>query len=57
MTNPSRKYKHRDIIGDDEIDVMLKKSEELPSVYFQLRAKALVSFAKKFGKRRSEIAV
>jgi hypothetical protein len=49
-------YKNRPILSTEEIDMMLQAANNLPTEYFQLRAKAIVALAKKFGKRRSEIA-
>jgi len=49
-------YKNRPILSTEEIDMMLQAADQRPTEYFQLRAKAIVALAKKFGKRRSEIA-
>jgi hypothetical protein len=56
MTNPAQTYKDRPILTTEEVDAMIRKAEGLPSKYFVLRAQALVAIAKKFGKRRTEIA-
>jgi len=56
MTNPKPEYKSRGILTNQEIDLMLDEANKLPTVFFQLRAKALICLVKKFGKRRSEIA-
>ena len=56
MTNPNRIYSDREPLSNEEIDTTLRKAEEIPDDYFRLRVKALISIAKKFGKRRSEIA-
>ena len=55
MTNPSLEYKNREVLSNDEIDDMIKAADNLDIEYYQLRAKALISIAKKFGKRRIEI--
>jgi len=54
MTNP--KDKDRDILSNEEIDAMFEKADEQKTEFFRLRAKCLVSLAKKFGKRRIEMA-
>lgn len=56
MINPSPENSDREQLSNEEIDTMLLEADEIPEDYFRLRAKALVSIAKKFGKRRSEIA-
>jgi integrase len=56
VTNAKKSYRNREIPTDKEIEETLKKSEEIPSEYFRLRVRALISLAKKFGKRRAEIA-
>lgn len=53
MTNPTEK---RDVISDEEVVAMLKRADKLSGPYQQLRAKALVSLLKLFGKRRIENA-
>jgi hypothetical protein len=40
---------------EQEIEAVLLKADKLDGLYFQLRAKALVSLVKIFGKRRGEI--
>ncbi len=54
MPNPSKAYRYREILNNEEIDLMIEKADSLKIPYFQLRAKALVSLFKKFGKRRIE---
>jgi integrase len=56
VTNPSVEYKNCDPLSNEEIDDMLSEADKIEQEYFRLRAKALVGIAKKFGKRRSEIA-
>jgi integrase len=56
MTNPSREYSDREPLSNEEIDAMLSEADQIENEYFRLRVKALVSIAKKFGKRRAEIA-
>jgi hypothetical protein len=56
MTNVSKAYKNRGIIGDQETDLLLKKADLIKDEYFRLRSKAVVTTAKVFGKRESEIA-
>lgn len=48
--------RNRDPLTNDEIDLMLSEADTIEKEYFRLRAKAVISFAKKFGKRKSEIA-
>jgi integrase len=55
VTNAKESYRNREIPTDEEIEETLKKSEMIPSEYFRLRVRALISLAKKFGKRRAEI--
>jgi len=54
MTNPSKRYKNRGIVTEQEIAEMISKAEEIPNKYFRLRVKALIALVKKFGKRRIE---
>lgn len=56
MTNVSKEYKNRGIIGDQETDLLLTKADLIQDEYFRLRSKAVVTTAKVFGKRESEIA-
>lgn len=56
MTNPDKAIKDRAVLSVEEVDSMLDKASQLPSVYFQLRAKALIALLKKFGKRRIEVS-
>jgi integrase len=56
MTKPSREYSDREPLSNEEIDAMLLEADKIPEDYFQLRVKALNCIAKKFGKRRSEVA-
>jgi integrase len=56
MTNPNRIYSDREPLSNEEIDTMLLEADEIPDDYFRLRVKALIGIAKKFGKRKSEIA-
>jgi integrase len=57
MTNPSPAYRNRETLTNKEVDAMLTKADRtIKNEYRRLRAKALVCIAKKFGKRRSEIA-
>lgn len=56
MTNPKKEYKARSVLSDQEIQAMLDKADQIQNKYFRLRAKAIVSLLKKFGKRRNEIA-
>ena len=68
MTNPrvcvkgkvdlkaTKKLRNRDPLSNEEIDAMLSEADSIENKYFELRAKALIALAKKFGKRRSEIA-
>jgi hypothetical protein len=56
MTNPSLEYANRDVYSNQEIDDMIKAAEKLKTEHYQLRAKCLIAIAKKFGKRRIEIA-
>lgn len=56
MTNVSKEYKDRGIITDQETDLLLKKADLIENDYFRLRSKAIVTTAKVFGKRESEIA-
>jgi integrase len=55
MTNPSKKYRNRDIMTDEEIEKMLAKADKIKNLYFQFRVKALIALFKKFGKRRKEV--
>jgi integrase len=57
MTNPSNRYKNREIPTNQEIDAAIAKADEISNDYFRLRVKALIALAKKFGKRRKEIAI
>jgi integrase len=52
----TKELRNRDPLTNAEIDDMLSEANSLENEYFQLRAKALIAIAKKFGKRRSEIA-
>jgi hypothetical protein len=54
MTNP--KNDNRGILETEEIDHMIDKADTIKNEYFRLRAKCLVAVAKKFGKRRTEMA-
>jgi integrase len=56
MINPSRRYRNREPLSNEEIDAMLLEADEIKDDYFRLRAKVLISIAKKFGNARSEIA-
>lgn len=56
MTNPSRAYAERGILENPEVIEMLGNADLIKNEYFKLRVKALIGIAKKFGKRRSEIA-
>lgn len=56
MTNPSRAYAERGILENPEVIEMLGNADLIENEYFKLRVKALIGLAKKFGKRRSEIA-
>lgn len=56
MTKVSDKYKSRPVLTDQEINDMMSKADLIMNEYFRLRAKAIVSLLKKFGKRRIEIA-
>ena len=56
MTNPSKKYKNREPITEEEIAEMLRKTDLIVNPYFRLRVRALIGLLKKFGKRRREIA-
>jgi integrase len=55
LTNPNKEYKNRESLSNQEIDSMISKARNFSDPYFSLRSVALVSFLKKFGKRRSEI--
>jgi hypothetical protein len=57
MTNPSEKYKNREIPTNKEIDKMLEKADLIPNNYFRLRVKCLIALIKKFGKHRKELAM
>lgn len=52
MTNP--KYANRKPLTDQEIELMLRKADNIKKEYFRLRVKALIGLLKKFGKRRIE---
>ena len=52
----TQRYKNRDPLSNEEIDDMLHKADKIDFEYFRLRVKAIIALAKKFGKRRSEIA-
>ena len=56
MTNVSQQYKDRGIIEDKETDALLLAADKINNEYFKLRSKAIISTAKVFGKRESEIA-
>ena len=57
MTNPSKKYKNREIPTNTEIDAILEKADKtINNKYFKLRVKCLIALLKKFGKRRKELA-
>jgi integrase len=68
MTNPrvviegkidleaTRELRNREPLSNEEIDAMLREADSIEEEYFRLRVKALVCIAKKFGKRRAEIA-
>lgn len=56
MTNPSKEYRDRGIITDEETDLLLNTADLIKNEYFKLRSKAIVATAKVFGKRESEIA-
>lgn len=56
MTNPNKAYKNRSILSNSEITLMLSKADLISNELRRLRAKALISLLKKFGKRRSEIS-
>lgn len=53
MTNV--KIDRKDVIRDKEFQAMLEKARETPEEYFRLRALALLSIFRRFGKRRSEV--
>lgn len=55
MTNPSKAYKNRDPLTNEEIQDMLDKASKIGNEYFRLRVRALIAILKKFGKRRLEI--
>jgi len=55
MTNAKKAYRNRAIPEDKEIMATLEKADKIKNSYFRLRVKALISLAKKFGKRRLEI--
>ena len=69
MTNPrvvvngvidkaaTKELRNRDPLSNEEIDLMLVEADKIEQNYFRLRVKALIGLVKKFGKRRSEIAV
>jgi integrase len=48
--------KNRPPLMDSEVETMLANADTIEKLYFQLRAKCVVSIAVIFGKRRSEIA-
>lgn len=52
----TKELKNREILTTDEINGMLENADCIENEYFKLRVKALIALAKKFGKRRSEIA-
>jgi integrase len=56
MTNPSKKYKTRGPLTNEEIQGMLDRASRLQNEYFRLRVRALIAILKKFGKRRLEIS-
>jgi integrase len=68
MTNPrvvvngnidveaTKELRNREPLSNEEIDAMLLNAEDIENDYFRLRVKALIAIAKKFGKRRAEIA-
>jgi integrase len=52
----TRELRNREPLSNSEIDGMLEEADKIANEYFKLRAKAIIALAKKFGKRRSEIA-
>lgn len=53
MTNV--KTQRKDVLSDNEVDIMLERAAQLPTEHYRLRAKALVSLFRS-GKRRAEVA-
>ena len=52
----TKELRNRGILTNEEIDSMLRDAEQIENDYFRLRVKAIIGIAKKFGKRRAEIA-
>jgi integrase len=52
----TKELRNRGILTDSEIEEMLCEADKIEKDYFRLRVKALIAIAKKFGKRRAEIA-
>ena len=48
--------RNRGILTDSEIEEMLREADNIKEEYFCLRVKAIIAIAKKFGKRRAEMA-
>lgn len=55
MPNVAENIRDRKLPTDKEITDTLAKADTIEIKYFRLRVKALISMAKKFGKRRAEI--
>jgi integrase len=52
----TKELRNREPLSNEEIDETLREADDIKEDYFRLRVKALISIAKKFGKRRAEIA-
>lgn len=49
--------KNRPMPTEKEIETLLQKADTLQTLYFQLRAKAIIGLVKVFGKRRGELCL
>ena len=57
IRNSEERVKRTTVVTDEEIAEMFKKADEFKNEYFKLRAKALVSMLRLFGKRRKELCI
>jgi len=57
VRNSEERKNRRNVVTDEEIAEMFRKADQFKNEYFKLRAKALVSMLRLFGKRRKELCI